>query len=320
MGRARRGGRKGRPRARGGAGPPGGRRQQRRRSPTTTTRASAGRAEGPVAGLETCGEGMAFVGPPRDGGAAALESLGEARSACTTSGAGTNSWRSPKRSRRRPRTADVDADCRVQPSRCGSRSTSTAASRGGRRRRGHRPAGRPRGRRSPAADPGTRGPGAARRRRRPGRARRSDALEEIERITAETTPLVGSLAAELVRVACRAGDLGLAHRLVDSNPAMPGRSESIVVSGRAVIAEAEGRLEEAADGLPGRRCAVGGLRVSHGTGPRAHRRGAVPDRARSASEAADAAPRGSRAVRGPGATVLMAEVDDLLAQTTARAG
>jgi tetratricopeptide (TPR) repeat protein len=146
------------------------------------------------------------------------------------------------------------------------------------------------------------------------------ALEEIEQITANTTPLVGSLAAELVRVACRAGDLALAHRLVDSNPAMPGRSESIVVSGRAAIAEVEGRLDEAATGYldAAARWVAYGSVMEHGH--------ALLGASRSllelgrAGEAADALRTAREIFTAPAASVLVAEVDGLLERATARAG
>ena len=146
------------------------------------------------------------------------------------------------------------------------------------------------------------------------------AMEEIERITADTAPLIGSLAAELVRVACQAGDLALAHRLVESNPAMPGRPECIVVSGRAVIAEAESRLDEAANGFldaAARWEAYGSvMEQGHaliGAGRCLIELGRL-------SEAADHLGAARELFDGPGATVLIAEIGDLLARNTARAG
>jgi class 3 adenylate cyclase/tetratricopeptide (TPR) repeat protein len=147
-----------------------------------------------------------------------------------------------------------------------------------------------------------------------------DALLEIERISAETSPLMGSLSAELVRVACQAGDLALAHRLVDTNPAMPGRSENIVVTGQALIAEAEGRTREAADGYldaAGRWATYGSLiEQGHallGAGRCLLELG-LP------AEASDPLRIARELFAAPGAIVLVAQVDDLLARTTARAG
>ena len=154
-----------------------------------------------------------------------------------------------------------------------------------------------------------------------GRAEKAmDALLEIERITGETTPLIGSFAPELVRVASRAGDLELARRLVDTNPAMPGRSECIVVAGRAVIAEADGRTSEAVDGYidAAERWAAYGSIIEQGHALVGAGRCLLQlDRFGEAVEKLQAA---RELFAGPGASVLIAEIDDLLAQTTARAG
>ncbi|MGH2489505.1 MAG: hypothetical protein ACRDFR_07810, partial [Candidatus Limnocylindria bacterium] len=146
-----------------------------------------------------------------------------------------------------------------------------------------------------------------------------EAIVEIERITAETTPLIFSFAAELIRIACRAGDSALAHRLADGNPAMPGRSDSIVVAGRAVIAETEGRLDEAASG-------------HRDAADRWAAYGSVPEQGLAlvgqgrclialgrAGEARDSLQNARELFAGLGAVVPVAEVDDLLAQATARA-
>ena len=72
-----------------------------------------------------------------------------------------------------------------------------------------------------------------------------ESLLEMERITAETTPLILSGAAEAVRLAVGAGDLDLAHRLQAGNRGYAGRSQIILATGAAILAEAEGRLDEA---------------------------------------------------------------------------
>ncbi len=71
--------------------------------------------------------------------------------------------------------------------------------------------------------------------------------------------MIGSVAADIVRLAVRAGDLELAHRLLEANPGLPGRPEHIVATGRALLAEAEGRLDEAVAGFTRRRRAVGSV-------------------------------------------------------------
>jgi tetratricopeptide (TPR) repeat protein len=147
-----------------------------------------------------------------------------------------------------------------------------------------------------------------------------DALLEVERIGAETTPLIHSHAAGLIRIACGAGDVALAQRLVGGNLAIPGRTENITVSGRAVIAEAEGRLEEAVAGYGD--AAARWLRY-----------GSVPEQGLAligqgrclialgrAAEAAELLQTARDLFAGLGASRPLAEVDDLLAQSTAQAG
>jgi tetratricopeptide (TPR) repeat protein len=147
-----------------------------------------------------------------------------------------------------------------------------------------------------------------------------DAILEIERITAETTPLVFSFAAALVAVACQAGDMALAHRLVEGNPAMPGRSKNIVITGRAVVAETEGRLDEALAGYQDAadRWAEHGSVIEHGRALLAIGRCLVG--LGRAGEALEPLREARDVFAEPRATVLAAEVDDLLAETTARAG
>ena len=147
-----------------------------------------------------------------------------------------------------------------------------------------------------------------------------ESLGEIDQITARTSGLIGSFAADVVRLAVALGDLDLAGRLLKANPGLPGRSENIVVTGKALLAEAEGRPEEA---LAGFRDAV----------ERWAAHGHVIERGRAllgvgrclvslgrAGEGVDPLREARDLFAAPGATVLVAEADDLLAQTAARAG
>ena len=145
------------------------------------------------------------------------------------------------------------------------------------------------------------------------------ALEEIERITVETTPLILSASAEVIRVACEAGDPALARRLMEANAAMPGRQENILVAGRARIAEAEGRLDEAAAGFGD----AAGRWDAHGAV--VEQAMALVGRGRCLvalgrlSEAVDPLTNARATFAEIGATVPLAEADDLLALATARA-
>jgi tetratricopeptide (TPR) repeat protein len=147
-----------------------------------------------------------------------------------------------------------------------------------------------------------------------------EAILEIERITVDTTPLIFSGAADLVRTACAAGDLALAGRLVENNLAIPGRTENIMLSGRATIAEADGRPGEAAP-------------LYLDMASRWAEYGSVIDQAQAllgAGRCLYAVGRGADAVEplraaraifaSLGATVLVDQTDDQLAQSTARAG
>ncbi|HET9496946.1 MAG TPA: hypothetical protein VFP83_01280, partial [Candidatus Limnocylindria bacterium] len=146
------------------------------------------------------------------------------------------------------------------------------------------------------------------------------ALLEIERITAETTPLILSAVAELIRVACQAGDVALARRLADANLAIPGRPENIVVTGRAVIAETEGRFEEAAAGY-------------RDAAERWMEYGSVPEQGQALigqgrsllalgrpGEALESLRSARELFASMSASRPLTEIDDLLAQTSARAG
>lgn len=147
-----------------------------------------------------------------------------------------------------------------------------------------------------------------------------EALGEIDQITSRTTGLIGSFAADVVRLAVASGDLDLARRLLKANPGLPGRSENIVVTGQALLADAEGRPEDA---LAGFRDAV----------ERWTAHGHVVERGQAllgvgrclvaigrVGEAADPLREARDMFAGLGAKLLVAEADDLLAQTTARAG
>jgi tetratricopeptide (TPR) repeat protein len=146
------------------------------------------------------------------------------------------------------------------------------------------------------------------------------ALLDVERITAETGPLVVSVAPELIRIACATRDLDLARRLLDASVARPGRTGIIFVMGRATIAEAEGRSEEA-------------LADFTDAGDRWAEYGSVPERGFAligqgrcliklgrAAEADEPLRTARDLFAGLGAVRPLAEIDDLLAQTTARAG
>ena len=149
-----------------------------------------------------------------------------------------------------------------------------------------------------------------------------EALLEIERISEETTDLVVSFAAELPRIACRAGDLALARRLVDRNPAMPGRPENIVVAGRALIAKAEGRLDEAVAGLQDAvaRWTAHDAVIEQGLTRIALGRSLLA--LGRMGEAVEALQPAREIFSAPEcrAVVPIAEIDELLAQTSARAG
>jgi tetratricopeptide (TPR) repeat protein len=146
------------------------------------------------------------------------------------------------------------------------------------------------------------------------------ALEEVERITADTSPLVLSGGTHCIPVACRAGDPALGRRLADVNPAMPGRQACVVAHGRAAIAEAEERLDDAATGFAdaAARWAAYGSVVDQGLALIGQGRCLVAlGREQEAVEPLQAA----RAIlAGFGAVRSLAESDDLLAQATARAG
>jgi len=148
----------------------------------------------------------------------------------------------------------------------------------------------------------------------------TDALLEIERITADTSGLVGSFSTDIVRLAVGTGDLSLARRLLTANPGMPGRSEHIVVTGRALIAEAEGRHEEALDGFrdASERWAGYGHVIEHGHALMGFGRCLIALGRQ--QEAIDPLQEARELFAAPGATVLVAEVDNLLAETAARAG
>ncbi|MGH2463247.1 MAG: ATP-binding protein [Candidatus Limnocylindria bacterium] len=147
-----------------------------------------------------------------------------------------------------------------------------------------------------------------------------DALREIDQITSGTSGLIGSAAADVVRIALAAGDLDLAGRLLRANPGLPGRSDNIVITGQALLAEADGRPEEAVGAFrdAADRWAAYGHVIEHGRALLGVGRCLVA--LGRAAEAAGPLQEARETFGGPGATVLMAEVDDLLARATARAG
>jgi tetratricopeptide (TPR) repeat protein len=148
----------------------------------------------------------------------------------------------------------------------------------------------------------------------------TEVLLDVERITAETTGLIVSWSTDIVRLAVGTRDLDLARRLLEANPAMPGRSEHIVVTGRALIAEAEGRLDEALEGFrdAAERWAGYGHVIEHGNALIGVGRCLIA--LGRPAEAIEPLREARELFAAPGATVLVAEVDDLLAETAARAG
>jgi tetratricopeptide (TPR) repeat protein len=147
-----------------------------------------------------------------------------------------------------------------------------------------------------------------------------DALLEIEQMASETTDLIVSFAEQLPRIACQAGDVDLARRLVDRNPALAGRPENIVITGRALIAEAEDRHDTA-------------LLAYREATERWVEYGSIPEQGQSLvdqgrclialgrpSEATEPLLAARELFSPLGASRSIAEIDDLLSQATARAG
>jgi class 3 adenylate cyclase/tetratricopeptide (TPR) repeat protein len=146
------------------------------------------------------------------------------------------------------------------------------------------------------------------------------ALREIDEITTRTTGLVGSIVTDVLRLAVAAGDMDLARRLLEANPGLPGRSECIVVAGQGVLAEAEGRLDDALARFrdAAERWAAYGNVIERGHAVMAVGRCLVS--LGRVGEAVDPLREARDVFAAPGATALVADVDDLLAQTAARAG
>ncbi len=146
------------------------------------------------------------------------------------------------------------------------------------------------------------------------------ALLEVDQITAASGPGILSGSPELIRTACQAGDPDLARRLLDANLDNPGRSANIVVCGRAMIAETEGRFEEA---LAGYRDAADRW-VAYGSIPEQGLALIGQGRCLIAlgrgAEATEPLLAARELFTPLGAARALTEVDDLLAQTTARAG
>jgi tetratricopeptide (TPR) repeat protein len=125
---------------------------------------------------------------------------------------------------------------------------------------------------------------------------------------------------DLVRLAALAGDIDVAKALFETIRIIPGRFENIAISGRAAIAKAEGRLDEAAAlyADAASRWQAHGNVIEHGHALVGMGKSAL-GQGRS-GDAVDPLRQARELFAAPGATLLVAEIDDLLAQTTARAG
>ena len=147
-------------------------------------------------------------------------------------------------------------------------------------------------------------------------------LREIREVTQAGNFVVQANSTELIRLACRIGDLELAHLLLDDQPEIPGHILNGALTGQAEIAEAEGRLEEAvgAYARAGDAWEAFGNVIEHGrallgVGRCLVKLGRLQEAARPLRMAREIFAK-------PGAVVLVGEVDDLLADAdaTARAG
>jgi hypothetical protein len=125
---------------------------------------------------------------------------------------------------------------------------------------------------------------------------------------------------DVVRLATVAGDLELARELLETVRIIPGRFENIAITARAGIAMAEGHLDEAAAlyADAANRWQAHGNVIEHGHALVGLAKSDL-DLGRS-GDAVDPLRQARELFAAPGATVLVAEVDDLVAQTTARAG
>jgi class 3 adenylate cyclase/tetratricopeptide (TPR) repeat protein len=125
---------------------------------------------------------------------------------------------------------------------------------------------------------------------------------------------------DVVRLATVAGDLELARELLETVRIIPGRFENIAITARAGIAMAEGHLDEAAAlyADAANRWQAHGNVIEHGHALVGMAKSDL-DLGRS-GDAVDPLRQARELFAAPGATVLVAEVDDLVAQTTARAG
>ena len=147
-----------------------------------------------------------------------------------------------------------------------------------------------------------------------------EALTEIERIAAATTPSVLFITSGAVRIACAANDLALARRLADAYPTVRGRSENLATDGRAAIAEAEGRPEDAIAGFreAADKWAAQGNVIQRGFALVGLGRSLVA--AGRSSEATVPLNEARAIFSKPGAVTYLAEIDDLLGQMATRAG
>jgi tetratricopeptide (TPR) repeat protein len=125
---------------------------------------------------------------------------------------------------------------------------------------------------------------------------------------------------DVVRLAAVAGDLELARELLETVRIIPGRFENVSITARAGIATAEGDLDEATAlyGDAASRWQAHGNVIEHGRALLGLGRCQVA--LGRPAEAVEPLRQALELFTTPGATVLVAEVDDLLARTTARAG
>jgi len=146
------------------------------------------------------------------------------------------------------------------------------------------------------------------------------AIAEIERIAATTTTSILTMTSGAIRVACATGDLDLARRLADAYPVIRGRSENIAIDGRAAIAEAEGRYEDAVAGFSeaADKWAAQGNVIQRGFALVGLGRSLIA--AGRSSEATAPLNEARNIFSGPGAVTYLAEIDELLGGAAARAG
>jgi tetratricopeptide (TPR) repeat protein len=147
-----------------------------------------------------------------------------------------------------------------------------------------------------------------------------EAVTEIEQIAAATTASVLFITSGAIRIACIAKDLALARRLANAYPIVEGRSENLAIDGQAAIAEAESRLDDAVAGFHAAavKWASQGNVIQRGFALMGEGRSLVA--AGRAVEAVEPLSEARDIFAGPGAVTYLAEIDDLLGRTAARAG